>query len=442
MKQENIKIVNAWIAQIKDDSINPIFGDVEIEAGKIKSISTKDDRSVSTTKDVNIIDAGGRVVTIPLVNFHDHIYSRLAKGLPLKGEMNSFQNILKNLWWKLDLDLDLEMVKASSQMAVLESIRNGVTYIFDHHASPNNTEESLTTIANVIEELGLRGVLCFETSDRNGESLSKKAIEENEYFFLNNTNENIKGMFGLHASFTVGDETLKTVSEFMANNDISVHVHLSEDKSDNELSKTKFGKNPIERFNNFNLLNSKSILAHGIHLTEGDYHILESTGAALAYNLDSNLNNAVGLPNFKKVPNSTPVLVGTDGMNANIARSFKQLFLQLRNSGLSFDDAFGFMINAYFNQHKFAKQYFLDFPSLNIGDRADLIIWDYIPPTPINKDNFWGHYLYGILERPVKTVIQNGNILMKDFNLINIVEQEIASNIFEQGNKLFNKFGN
>ena len=424
-----------------DESINPIFGDIEIEDGKITSITEHDFNIPSTATDENIIDAGGRVVTIPLVNFHDHIYSRLAKGMPLSGDMSNFQNILKSLWWKLDLDLDLDMVKASAQMAVLESIRNGVTYIFDHHASPNNTEGSLSTIAKVIEDTGLRGVLCFETSDRNGNILSQASIEENKNFFLNDTNKNIKSLFGLHASFTVEEKTLEQVSKFFQNNNVGVHVHLAEDKSDNEISKKDFGKNPIERFNDFGLLNNKSIVAHGIHLTESDFKTIENSSVALAYNLDSNLNNAVGLPNFKIVPNSTTVLVGTDGMHANIARSFKQLFLQLRHSGFSFDDAFGFMIRSYFNQHKFAKQFFPDFTSLNVGDRADLIIWDYVPPTPINKDNFWGHYLYGVIERPVRTVIQNGNVLMKDFNLVNINEAEIASKIFEQGNKLFNKFG-
>lgn len=438
---KNIKIVNAWISQIVDETINPIYGDIEIEDGNIKAIIKHDYSKPTSVNDDKVIDAGGRVVTVPLVNFHDHIYSRLAKGLPIKGDMTSFQNILENLWWKLDLDLDLDMVKASAQMAVLESIRNGVTYIFDHHASPNSTEGSLSTIADIIENIGLRGVLCFETSDRNGEGLSKTSIEENQNFFLNHTSENIKALFGLHASFTVEEKTLKQVSEFVQNNNIGVHVHLAEDKFDNEISLEKFSKNPIERFNEFKLLNSKSILAHGIHLTENDYKILESSGAALAYNLDSNLNNSVGLPNFKMVPKSTTILVGTDGMHANIARSFKQLFLQLRHSRFSFDDAFGFMISAYFNQHKFAMQFFPDFPSLCVGDRADLIIWDYIPPTPINNENFWGHYIYGVIERPVQTVIQNGNVLMKDFELSSIDETEITSKIFEQGNRLFNKFG-
>ncbi len=441
MKQENMKITNAWISQIVDESINPIFGDILIENGKIASIIEHSSTTPTSTSDKSVINAGGRVVTIPLVNFHDHIYSRLAKGLPIKGNMSNFQNILKNLWWKLDLDLDLDMVRASAQITVLESIRNGVTYIFDHHASPNNTEGSLSTIANVLENTGLCGVLCFETSDRNGNALSQQAIDENKNFFLNNSSKNIKSLFGLHASFTVEDKTLEQISEFLNIHDVGIHVHLAEDKSDTEISKKKFNKTPIERFKDFKLLNSKSIVAHGIHLTENDYKILEESGVALAYNLDSNLNNSVGLPNFKMVSNSTTVLVGTDGMHANIAKSFKQLFLQLRNSGFSFDDAFSFMINSYFNQHRFVKQFFQDFTSLNIGDRADLIIWDYIPPTPFNKENFWGHYLYGVVERPVKTVIQNGKVLMKDFDLVNIDETKIASKIFEQGNKLFNKFG-
>ncbi len=353
--------------------------------------------------------------------------------------MNSFQNILKNLWWKLDLDLDLEMTKASAQMAVLESIRNGVTYIFDHHASPNNTLGSLSEIANLIEGTGLRGVLCFETSDRNGEQLTINSITENQNFFLNQTNKNIKSLFGLHASFTLTDETLAKVSSFVKENKLGIHVHLSEDKSDNAISIERYGKNPIQRFFDLGILNQNSILAHGIHLSENDYKILASTNSALAYNLDSNLNNAVGLPDFKMVPKSTPILIGTDGMHANIARSFKQLFLQLRNSGFSFDNAFEFMITAYFNQHKFVKQFFGDFGSLNIGDRADLIIWDYIPPTPIKSDNYWGHYLYGIVERQVQTVIQDGKLLMKDFNLVNIDEKLFSKNIIEQGNLLYKK---
>jgi len=164
-KQNKIKITNAWLCQVKDKSVIPIFADVVIVDGKIKEILQQDFSEFISEKkisDEKSIDAGGRVVTIPNVNFHDHFYSRLAKGLNVTGDTSNFYSILKNLWWKLDLALDLEMVNASAQMAAAESIRKGVTYIFDHHASPSFTRGSLETIAKVLKEFDLRGVLCFE----------------------------------------------------------------------------------------------------------------------------------------------------------------------------------------------------------------------------------------------------------------------------------------
>ena len=143
-----MKIINAWICQIKDNSIIPVFGDLEFENGIIKSISKKDFDSITLTseKNKNLINAGGRVLTVPNVNYHDHIYSRLAKGLNIKGDMSTFPNILNNLWWKLDAILDYKMIKASAEMAAMESIKNGVTCIIDHHSSPNSSTGSLKLI--------------------------------------------------------------------------------------------------------------------------------------------------------------------------------------------------------------------------------------------------------------------------------------------------------
>ncbi len=384
------------------------------------------------------IDAGGRVVTVPMINFHDHFYSRLAKGLPIKGSMKNFKMILKNLWWKLDLALDEKMIQASAQMAALESIRNGVTYIFDHHSSPNSAKGSLKLIANELNNFGLRGVLCFETTDRNGKSLSEKGLLENINFLYNSTNDDIKALLGLHASFTLDDSTLKKASELVKEHKLGIHIHLCEDKADRNESLAKYKNSPVERLIKNKLLNDKSILAHGIHLTDKEYRSIAKTGSAIVYNLDSNLNNAVGLPQFSKTSNKTPILAGTDGMNSNPARTIKQLFLFSRYQGMSFDESFVFVKKVYFDQLNFIKKYFSDFTSLNIIDRADFIIWDYIPPTPFLEENFWGHFIYGILDRPVHSVIQNGNILMNNFT-INFDEMKYQKNIIKQGNRLYNK---
>ena len=387
----------------------------------------------------NGFDAEGRIITVPQINFHDHFYSRLAKGLPISGVMHNFENVLKSLWWKLDLALDLDMVKACAQMAVLESIRNGATYVFDHHASPGCTGGSLGVIKETKDTFGLRGVLCFETSDRNGEEVKKQALTEN-LDFIKKSDSNFKGMLGLHASFTVSDETLEGAAEIIKETGAGIHIHLCEDKVDRVKSFTDYGLPPVQRLQKYGLLNSKSILAHGIDLIEPDYSMISKSGSALAYNPDSNLNNNVGLPDFNSVPESIPILIGTDGMSANVVRSMKQLFLQHRNQGNSFDESFNWFQKIYFDQMKFIKNYFPDFPSLQEGDRADFIVWDYVPPTPLTKQNFWGHYIYGILEYPVHSVIQNGSYLLKNFALAIENENEINSDISKQGRRLFEKF--
>ena len=438
---KNLIITNALICQINGQKIVPVFGDILISKGRIFEIRKNNFKQFVSQTRKNFdggIDAGGRVVTVPMINFHDHFYSRLAKGLLIKGSMKNFKMILKNLWWKFDLALDEEMIQASAQMAALESIRNGVTYIFDHHSSPNSTKGSLNIIANELNDFGLRGALCFETTDRNGKSLSEKGLLENINFLNNSTNENLKALLGLHASFTLDDVTLKKASELVKEHKLGIHIHLCEDKADRDESLAKYKSFPVERLIKYNLLNDKSILAHGIHLTDKEYKLIAKTGSAIVYNLDSNLNNAVSLPQFSKTSTKTPILSGTDGMNSNPARTIKQLFLLSRFQGMSFDESFVLAKKVCFDQLNFIEKYFSDFTSLNIKDRADFIIWDYIPPTPFLEENFWGHFIYGILDRPVHSVIQNGNILMNNFE-INFNEKMYQKNIIKQGNRLYNK---
>jgi len=436
------EIVNAWICQIQDNKVLPIFGDVIFCDGRITEIREGDFtafRRKSPPDSEDVLNAAGRVLTLPMINFHDHFYSRLAKGLPLLGPMDNFYNILENLWWKLDRTLDLDMVGACAHMAAMESIRNGVTYMFDHHASPDSTAGSLNIIRDVLAQFGLRGVLCFETSDRNGREVAEAALRENELFLSDSANHDFKGMVGLHASFTISDETLKKAASLVQKYTAGIHIHVCEDNIDREMSKSRFGKFPARRLADAHLLNDKSILSHGVYLDGSDYSLISEAGSAIAYNPDSNMNNAVGLPQFSHVPEAIPMLLGTDGMHANMSRSMKQLFLLLRHSGTDFDESFRRVQKTYFDQFTFIKKYFPDFPSLKVGDRADMILWDYIPPTPFSADNFWGHFVYGLLERNIHSVVQKATFLLKNYQLVGVDETTINENIYRQGRRLFDK---
>jgi cytosine/adenosine deaminase-related metal-dependent hydrolase len=440
-----MKIINGWICQVSGNSINPVFGDLIIENQKIRQIEKKDfdDYMRHPKKSKNgkdVLNAEGRAITLPLVNFHEHFYSRLAKGLNISGPTDNFLHILENLWWKLDMTLDKEMIRASVQMGALESIRNGVTYTFDHHASPAYTKGSLAVIAETLSDFNIRGVLCFETSDRNGPQKAQEALIENTDFYLSHCGENLKAMLGLHASFTVSDQILQESAKIVEKHNLGIHIHLCEGKADQELSLADFKSSPVSRLQKFGLINNKSILAHGIHLNSDDYETIAHFGSAIAYNPDSNLNNAVGLATFNKTPVEIPILSGTDGMHANPACSLKQLFLLHRHQGNSFETTFPWFQKIYFDQLHFVKRYFADFSELQTGNRADFVIWDYVPPTPFSADNFWGHYIYGILERPAQHVVHNGQFLMRDYQILNIDEMEISANIYKHGKRLFEGF--
>lgn len=439
---KSYSIVNGFFATIADNSIVPVFGDALIQDGKFVSIQPKPfnpEKFNDQPLTENTYNAAGRVVTAPLTNFHDHIYSRLAKGLPLSGDFSNFENILKNLWWKLDCFLDLPMITASAKMTALESIRNGVTYIVDHHSSQVHIDNSLQTIREALDLFGLRSILCFETSCRNGNNAAEAGLKENANY-LQQISANHKALFGLHAAFTLDDATLAKAGKIVNDLDAGIHIHLYEDEADRRNSTKLFGKSPVDRLIEFGLLNNKSILAHGLFLEKPELEKIVSMQPALVLNVDSNMNNAVGLPPFAIGLKELPLLAGTDGMHANLARSLKQIFLAARVQGISTNEVFGLINHIYFGQMEYLRRFFPEATTLTANSAADCIIWDYTPPTPLTNENFWGHYIYGVLESPVRTVINSGNFLMRDYTIDCVNEGAIHEEVYQQGQRLFDLF--
>ena len=440
-----IFLKNAWLCRLNGRSVQPVFVDVSIAEGKIRQIQPPG-RTPPPAAEYEIIDARGRVVTPPLVNFHEHIYSRLAKGLNPQGPTNSFRQILENFWWPLDQALDLPMIGVCARLCALESIRSGVSYLFDHHSSPNSIEGSLVTIANALRRHFLRGVLCFETSDRQDRARAVKSLEENRAFIRYARDSDLRGMVGLHAPFTLSNESLEQAAKLCRELEVGLHIHLSESKDDPEQSRKLCGISPAARLESFGLLqkplSTYSILAHGVHLDQEEYSRIGASCAALAYCPDSNMNNSVGLPEYARVPAEVSILAGTDGMHANVARSLKQLFLLHRHQGNSMEASFLWFEKLFFDQVRFVRNIFPDYPSLEEGDRADLLIWDYQPPTPFGADNFWGHYIYGVLESPASWLLQKGRVLLREGRLAPDLAPNPAEweDVVKQGQRLFGRF--
>ena len=181
--------------------------------------------------DAEWVDAKGGLIMPGLINTHNHIYSAMARGLSINNyNPEGFLDILDGLWWNIDRHLTLEQTRLSAVATYIDCIKNGVTTIFDHHASFGSVENSLFTIADAAKELGVRSCLCYEVSDRDGEDKMRASVKENADFInyaAKQTDDMLKGMMGMHAAFTISDRTFAFCRENTPET-VGYHIHVAE----------------------------------------------------------------------------------------------------------------------------------------------------------------------------------------------------------------------
>ncbi|MFQ6090304.1 MAG: putative aminohydrolase SsnA [Candidatus Bipolaricaulia bacterium] len=381
-------------------------------------------------EETEVIDAGGRLVLPGFVCAHTHLYSALARGMALSGVApESFGDILEQIWWRLDKALDEESVYYSALVGGMDFLKNGVTTIVDHHASPYHIRGSLGLIKRaVVDELGLRSCLCYEISDRDGKKRAEEGIAENIAFFDETSagsNGLLAALIGLHASFTLSDETLMKLNKGLGDRRVGFHLHLAEGPEDQEDSLPKYGKRVTERLQDHRILNDQTILAHGVHLDEKEKDILAQTGAMVVHNPQSNMNNAVGIADIPGMLNRGILVgLGNDGLGYEMLSDLRAMFLvhKLINQDpkvMSLDHAYKVFFES---NYKIARRLFgVDVGSIRPGYKADLILVDYLPPTPLHEDNFIGHLVFGLAGNlQVLTTIVNGRVLMRDRKLLSV----------------------
>jgi putative selenium metabolism protein SsnA len=413
-----------------------------IEDGLIKSILLR--RSASNIR-ARVIDARGKVVMPGFINTHMHFYSSFARGLTRAAPSADFPQVLRNLWWRLDRRLRLDDCDCSAMVAGLEAIRHGTTTIIDHHASPNAIKGSLGRIARAVKELGLRACLCYEVSDRDGGKIAQAGIEENLRFLRQcqeQSDNQLKALFGLHASFTLNERTLRQCAERARQYQAGFHIHCAEDLSDQTITQRRFGKRVVQRLHDHGLLGPKSLCVHSVHLEDGEWDLLAETGTAVVHNPQSNMNNAVGTMDLlKAVRKGVLVGLGTDAMTGNMREELRSALwaqrLLRRNPGAAFGEAVQLLVR---NNQQIANRYFQKVGQLREGWMADVICIDYDPPTPMNQANFYGHLVFGLSQATIDTTIVGGKILMKDKKLISLDEEQIAARARKLSQALWKRF--
>jgi putative selenium metabolism protein SsnA len=383
--------------------------------------------------DEEFIDVNGRIIMPGMICAHSHIYSAYARGMSVSKPTTDFFTVLENLWWSLDRKLTLEDVKLNALTTYIESIQNGVTTLIDHHSGPNSVTGSLFAIADAAKELGIRTSLCYEVSDRDGKDVALKEIEENVNFIKacqNNDNDMIKALFGLHASFTLSNETMYKVKEAMAGLYDGYHIHVAEGIEDQYDSLRKYGRRVVERLHDFGILGERTIAVHGVHTNQREIEILKETDTSVVHNPESNMNNAVGCPPVASMlKQGLRVGLGTDAYTNDMFESMK--VANILQSHHLCDPTVGFMETKkmqFENNPKILGKYFKrELGILTKGAYADIITIDYDPLTPINENNWFGHALFGMTGRLVNDTIINGKFVMRNREIQTADTKEIMS---------------
>lgn len=414
------------------------------ENGKIKKIGKNSDFKDKYTKTIN---AHGKVVMPGFINAHMHFYSTMVRGLGKAKPSKNFQEVLENLWWRLDKKLSLEDCYYSALLPLIDAVKRGTTTLIDHHASPFAARGSLNKIAGAVKKVGLRASLCYELSDRDGDKIAQDGIDENVDFIKRckkEKDEQIKALFGLHASFTIGDKTMEKATSAGKQLNAGFHVHVAEAQSDQDYNLKHFGMRVVERLHKFGILGPQTIAAHCIHVNDREMDLLKETNTAVAHNPQSNMNNAVGVADVPKMfQKGILVGLGTDAMTVNMLEELRSALwirhLAYNNPSVGFMES---LLPLVVNNAKIANRYWeTKIGELKEGYAADIILMDYFSPTPFDENTFLGHLAFGLSQSFVDTTIVGGKVLMENKKLkIDEDEEEIAAKSLELSTKLWQRF--
>jgi putative selenium metabolism protein SsnA len=417
------------------DPVEVVAGDVRVEGGRIAEIGPAPAGSGAAR------DCSGCLVVPGNVCAHTHLYSALARGMPYAlPPPASFVQILQRIWWRLDRALDEGGVRASALTGGMEALLSGTTTLVDHHASPNAIDGSLDVIAESLESLGVRSVLCYETTDRDGAARAGAGLEENRRFLdavRRGRRPLARGLVGAHASFTLSDETLAACVDATREFGVGLHVHLAEDAADEQDALARYAVRVADRLARAGALDERTLLAHGVHLDDGEIAQVRAANATVAHNARSNMNNSIGRARVSLL--GSRVVLGTDGIGADMFEESRAAYFRLREDG----DGAGadWPLARLAEGARLAGRAFGEplLGRLEPGAPADLVVLDYTAPAPVDESSFAGHWVFGLSARAVRDVMVAGEWVVSDRRLTRADQARLAAEARVEAGRLWRR---
>lgn len=416
-------------------------GAVAIDGSVICRVGNEEDIR-NAYPDAEFIDARGGLIMPAFINVHEHIYSSFARGLSINGyDPKGFLDILDGMWWTIDRNLTLHDTYLSAMATYIDCIRNGVTTIFDHHASFGSIGGSLFEIEKAAKETGVRSCLCYEISDRDGMDKAKASVMENAEFIrhaLKDDSGMIAGMMGMHAQFTISDETFELAAANKPD-EAGYHIHVAEGIEDLHHCLKHYGKRIVDRLMDHGILGEKTLLGHCIYINPHEMDLIKETDTMVVHNPESNMGNACGCPpTMELVHRGILTGLGTDGYTHDMMESYKVANVLHKHHLCDPNAAWAEVPRMLFeNNAKIAGRYFSrELGVLREGAAGDVIIVDYDPLTPLNENNINSHLVFGVTGHDVVTTVANGRVLMKDRILTRIDTEKVMADCRQAAKEL------
>lgn len=417
------------------------MGDKIITVGDIKDCP--DDRE----KEAEVIDCHGGIVIPGMITSHSHFYGQFARGMAVKEPMHNWQQILSHMWWRMDKALTPEQNYYSAMMGMIEGLKAGTTCYFDHQASPNAVDGCLDLLEQAAKETGARVCLSYEVSDRDGLEHRKSGVKENIRFIKKmqkKKDPRIRAMFGMHASYTLDDETLEICASAARELGVGIHIHVAEDAADVFDSYRRCDRHVVERLADAGILGPGTIAAHCVHTGPEEWKMFRETGTTVAHNARSNTNNGVGIcPAVRMMDAGVKVTLGGDGYTYD---SFAELSMAVMMQHLREKDP-----EVFSGQQ--VKDYTYGYISgltedvfgcaagvIRPGALADFLVLDYNEPVPLTEKNVFSHMTAGFSGH-VRDVIIGGEIVVHGRRCTKIDEEKILAECRSQAEKLRDRLG-
>ncbi len=405
--------------------------------GAIAAVTPREDGPARDGADE--LDADGGLVVPGLVNAHTHVPMTLMRGSADDKPLDAW---LQEDIWPVEAELQAGDVAAGARLGVAEMIRTGTTAFGDMYFF-------MPEVADVVAEAGVRARLC-----RGCLSVGKDDAEAREDFeaglsfareYDGRADGRVRTMFGPHSLTTVAERYFREYLPEAHDDGIPVHVHANETEGEVDPILDEHGQRPLVWADDFDLLGPDTYVAHGVHVDEHEIGLLAERGTAVAHCPAANMKLASGMaPVQAMLDAGVTVGLGTDGPASN---NGLDMFEEMRDAAmvgkLAADDASAVDAPTAVELATTGSAAALGFASgrIEAGANADLAVLDLDAPHLSPPHDLVSHLVYAAKGSDVRHTVCDGQVLMRDRELLTIDETAAREEATERAENLFARAG-